>query len=102
MFALWGFVVRILQDFPKFAAYKMQKNYQNVTLFISYQPYMHVRTSQMRANYILKAWFSDKHRTHLPKPLWQIMTFRGCSEDVGCSAWLWLMSELIISVRKPM
>ena len=53
MFALWGFGARKLQDLPQFAAYKMQKkkkNYQNVTLFISYQPYMYVRTSQMRAN----------------------------------------------------
>lgn len=54
MFALWEFGARKLQDFPQFAAYKMQKDYQNVTLFISYQPYMYVRTSQMRANYILK------------------------------------------------
>lgn len=29
---------------------KKKKNYQNVTLFISYQSYMYVRTSQMRAN----------------------------------------------------
>lgn len=53
LFALWGFAVRKLQDFPQFAAYKMQKNYQNVSLFISHHHYMHVRTSQMRANWPL-------------------------------------------------
>lgn len=55
-----GFDTRKLQDFSQFAAYKMQKNNQNVTLFISYQPHMYVRTSQMRANYILKRRFQMK------------------------------------------
>lgn len=47
LFVLWGFAVRKLQDFSQFAAYKMQKNYQNVGLFISHPLYMYVRTSQM-------------------------------------------------------
>jgi len=33
MFALREFGARKLQDFPQFAAYKMQKHYQNVFIY---------------------------------------------------------------------
>lgn len=63
---------------------------------------MNVRTTQMRENLFKQRgqWvLSDI----LPNPRWQIITFRGWSEqELGCRAWLWLMSELIISVRNPM
>lgn len=34
LFGLWGFAVRKLQDFPQFAAYKMQKKNTKTSVYL--------------------------------------------------------------------